>query len=98
MGDLHWVAYAPGEEPHMASGDTAHNEEIYRVRVKGILDAKWSHWFDGMTIIPEASGETLLTGPIADQAALHGLLEKIRNLGLPLLSVERAVIDDESYP
>ena len=65
-------------------------QEVYQIRVKGILDSKWSDWFDGFTIIPQASGETLLTGPVADQAALHGLLNKIRDIGLPLLSVKRA--------
>ena len=62
-------------------------QKVYQIRVKGILDSKWSDWFDGFTITPQASGETLLTGPVADQAALHGLLNKIRDIGLPLLSV-----------
>ena len=65
-------------------------QEVYQIRVKGILDNKWSDWFDGFTITPQTSGETLLTGPVADQAALHGLLNKIRDIGLPLLSVKRA--------
>lgn len=79
----------------MTSGDESHHRDIYQIRVKGVLDDKWSHWFEGMAIIPEASGETLLTGPVADQAALHGLLEKIRNLGLPLLSVAQAESEDK---
>jgi hypothetical protein len=58
--------------------------------VKGGLNGEWSDWFDGFTVTPQASGETLLTGVVADQAALHGLLNKIRDLGLPLLSVKRA--------
>ena len=62
---------------------------IYGIRVKGTLDRKWSDWFDGFTITPQANDETLLTGPVADQAALHGLLAKIRDLGLPLLLVKR---------
>ena len=62
---------------------------IYEIRVRGVLDKKWSDWFDGFTIMPQANDETLLTGPVADQAALHGLLGKIRDLGLPLLSVKR---------
>ena len=62
---------------------------IYEIRVRGVLDKKWSDWFDGFTIMPQANDETLLTGPVADQAALHGLLNKIRDLGLPLLSVKR---------
>jgi hypothetical protein len=63
--------------------------EIYQVRVKGILDAQWSDWFDGFAVIPLDGGETLLAGRVADQAALHGLLVKIRDLGLPLLSLNR---------
>jgi hypothetical protein len=60
--------------------------------VKGNLDLKWSDWFDGFTLTPQAGDETLLAGPVADQAALHGLLAKIRDLGLPLLLVKR--VDD----
>jgi hypothetical protein len=62
---------------------------IYQIRVKGELDPKWSDWFDGFAIEPQADHETLLSGPVADQAELHGLLAKIRDLGLPLLSVIR---------
>ena len=57
--------------------------------MKGNLDQKWSDWFDGLTITPQANDATILTGPVADQAALHGLLGKIRDLGLPLLLVKR---------
>jgi hypothetical protein len=57
--------------------------------VKGHLDPKWSDWFDGFTITPEEDNETSLLGAVADQAGLHGLLAKIRDLGLPLLSVRR---------
>ena len=62
---------------------------IYRIRVEGRLDTNWSDWFNGLIIAPQADDETVLAGPVADQAALHGLLAKIRDLGLPLLSVER---------
>ena len=62
---------------------------IYEIRVSGVLDRKWSDWFDGFAITPQADDETLLAGPVADQADLHGLLAKIRDLGLPLLSVQR---------
>jgi heme-degrading monooxygenase HmoA len=62
---------------------------IYRIRVKGVLDQSWSDWFDGLTITPQANGNTLLTGPLRDQAALHGLLAKVRDMGLALLSVTR---------
>jgi len=60
---------------------------IYRIRIKGYLDNLWADRFEGMTIVPEDNGDTLLTGPVADQAALHGLLKKVRNLGMPLVSV-----------
>ena len=62
---------------------------VYRIEVRGVLGEEWSDWFDGLAITPQASGETLLTGLVTDQAALHGLLCKIRDLGLPLLSVNR---------
>lgn len=61
----------------------------YLIRMKGHLDPKWSDWFDGMQIDHEPNGETLMQGVVSDQAALHGLLAKIRDLGLPLLSVTR---------
>jgi hypothetical protein len=61
---------------------------VYEIRVKGNLEARWSDWFDGFAIIPVAHDETTLVGPVADQAALHGMLHKIRDLGLPLLSVQ----------
>jgi hypothetical protein len=73
----------------MVDGREFDRQGVYQIRVRGILDEKWSDWFDGFTIIPQGDDETLLTGPVADQAALHGLLGKIRDLGLPLLSVER---------
>jgi hypothetical protein len=62
---------------------------VYQIRVKGHLDLKWSDWFDGFTIAPQENDETVLSGPIVDQASLHGLLAKIADLGLPLLSVKR---------
>ena len=64
-------------------------EAIYEVKIRGILDESWSEWMDGLSIIPTGDGDTLLTGPIRDQCALYGLLGKIRDLGLPLLSVEQ---------
>ncbi len=67
----------------------AKDAAIYEIRVKGVLDGSWSEWFDGMTLSSDASGETTLSGPVADQAALHGLLAKVRDLGLPLLAVRR---------
>ena len=66
---------------------------LYEIRVKGNLDLRWSDWFDGFSISPVGDGETLLIGSVADQAALHGVLHKIRDLGLPLLSVQRLARD-----
>ena len=73
----------------MTDGREFDTQAIYQIRVRGNLDRKWSDWFDGFTITLQANDETLLVGPVADQAALHGLLAKIRDLGLPLLSVRR---------
>jgi hypothetical protein len=64
-------------------------KEIYAIRVKGYLDQERSDWFDGMSITHTIDGETILSGPIVDQAALHGVLAKIRDLGLSLLEVKR---------
>jgi hypothetical protein len=61
----------------------------YRIRVRGRLDERWSDWFNGFTISYPAEDETLLTGRVPDQAALHGMLAKIRDLGLSLLSINR---------
>jgi len=60
---------------------------VYQIRIRGHLDARWTDWFDGLTITLEAGGDTLFTGPVVDQAALHGLLKKVRDSGMPLLSV-----------
>jgi hypothetical protein len=65
----------PGEPP------------VYQIRIKGHLGAQWSDWFEGLTLTLEVDGDTLLTGPLVDQAALHGLLKKVRDLGMPLISV-----------
>ena len=68
--------------------DEKHNQpQCYQIRFKGHLDAQWADRFEGLAITLEDNGVTLLTGPVADQAALHGLLRKVRDLGLPLLSV-----------
>ena len=67
--------------------------ERYEIRVQGVLDRHWSAWFEGLKLRSEPDGVTVLVGPVADQAALHGLLARVRDLGLPLLSVRR--IDPE---
>ena len=65
-----------------------HDESgLYEIRIKGHLDNRWADWFEGLTITLEEDGDTLLTGPVIDQAALHGLLKKVRDLGMPLVSV-----------
>ncbi|HET9912157.1 MAG TPA: hypothetical protein VFQ13_09730 [Anaerolineales bacterium] len=60
---------------------------VYQIRIEGHLDHQWADWFSGMSVTLEENGDTLLTGPVVDQAALFGLLKKIRDLGLPLISV-----------
>jgi hypothetical protein len=62
---------------------------VYQIRLQGHLDRQWAAWFEGLTITLEENGDTLLTGPVVDQAALYGLLRKVRDLGIPLLSVIR---------
>ncbi|MEO8354782.1 MAG: hypothetical protein ABI621_02605 [Chloroflexota bacterium] len=71
---------------------------IYQIRIKGHLGSQWTDWFEGLTIILEESGNTLLTGPVVDQAALHGLLKKVRDLGMPLVSVNRIKPDQKGAP
>ena len=70
-------------------------DPIYQVRIQGHLGDEWAGWFQGLTVTREEIGETLLTGPLPDQAALHGLLKRVRDLGLPLLAVNRL---DEHRP
>lgn len=62
---------------------------IYQIRLQGHLGRQWMDWFDGMSITLEDNGDTVLTGPVVDQAALHGVLKKVRDVGIPLLSVTR---------
>ncbi len=79
----------------MTNGRQFDKPGTYHIRVKGNLDHRWSDWFDGFAIAPQPGDETLLSGPVADQAALHGLLNKIRDLGLPLLLGKREEQSDE---
>ena len=60
---------------------------VYQIRIKGYLGSEWSDWFEGLSITLEDNGDTLLTGPVVDQAALHGVLRKVRDVGMPLVSV-----------
>lgn len=70
-----------------------HESAWYEIRLEGRIDPRWAAWFDGMTVSTHADGTTVLHGQVADQAALHGLLQRLRDLGLPLLSVDRAETD-----
>ena len=78
--------HSPGKHPNQPL--------IYQIRIKGHLGRQWADWFGEATIRLEESGDTLLTCPVVDQAALHGLLKKVRDLGLPLLAVNQVVRDD----
>lgn len=59
----------------------------YEIRLQGRLESRWAAWFDGLSLTPQSDGTTVIHGPVADQAALHGLLQKVRDTGLPLVSV-----------
>ena len=76
-----------------ASTGNRHEPGRYEVRLKGHLDGRWAAWFDGLSLSREGDGTTIIDGPIADQAALHGLLQKVRDTGLPLVSVIRVEPD-----
>ena len=65
---------------------------VYQIRIKGHLGPQWTDWFGGLTITLEDNGDTLLTGPVVDQAALHGVLRKVRDLGMPLVSIIRVTL------
>ena len=71
--------FKPGTDPS--------RPEVYQIRIKGHLGRQWTDWFSGLSITLEDNGDTVLTGPVVDQAALHGLLKKVRDLGMPLVSV-----------
>jgi len=81
----------------ISTGDH-HDPGRYEIRVKGHLDPRWAAWFDGMSLANESDGVTVIHGPVADQAALHGLLRKVRDLGLPLISVTQVEPDQPDVP
>jgi hypothetical protein len=66
---------------------------VFQIRIKGHLGPQWTDWFDGMAITLEDDGDTLLTGPVADQAALHGMIKKVRDLGMTLVSINSVLPD-----
>jgi hypothetical protein len=80
--------HAAPREPHRA--------EQYEIRLKGHLAGRWSAWFDDLILTRDSDGTTLIEGPVVDQAALHGLLQKVRDTGLPLVSVTRVDPDQPS--
>lgn len=71
---------------------------VYQIRIKGHLGHQWTDWFEGLTITLEEAGDTLLSGPVVDQAALHGYLKKVRDLGMPLLSVNSVGTSQPDVP
>ena len=70
-----------------ASTEDQHEPRLYEIRLKGHLDARWTDWFEGLSLTHASDGTTMLSGPVVDQAALYGVLRKVRDLGLPLVSV-----------
>ena len=72
--------------------------EPYEIRIQGHLGARWAAWFDGLSLSNETDGTTLIRGSVADQSALHGLLQKVRDLGLPLVSVTQVDADHTDIP
>ncbi len=75
-----------------------HSPERYEIRLRGHLDSRWEAWFDGLSLSNESDGTTIIGGPVVDQAALHGLLQKVRDLGLPLVSVTQVQPDQPECP
>ena len=71
---------------------------VYQIRIEGHLGRQWTDWFGGLSITLEDNGDTLLTGPVIDQSALYGLLKKVRDLGMPLVSVNRVESNQENTP
>lgn len=75
-----------------------HDRSWYEIRLQGRLDPRWSAWFDGLTLTAGADGTTTIRGPVVDQASLHGLLQRLRDLGLPLISVTQVEPDPAMQP
>jgi len=85
-------------EQYFAPKEKRHEPGHYEICLKGHLDARWVAWFAGLSLTCESDGTTVLAGPVVDQAALHGVLRKIRDLGLPLVSVTRVEPDQPDLP
>jgi len=75
-----------------------HEAGHFEIRLQGHLEARWAAWFDGLSLTREDDGTTLIRGPVVDQAALHGLLQKVRDVGLPLVSVRNVTTDGSAAP
>jgi hypothetical protein len=75
-----------------------YNPGRYEIRLKGHLDSRWTAWFDGLSLTNESDGTTIICGPVVDQAALHGLLQKVRDLGMPLVSVTQVESEQPNAP
>jgi hypothetical protein len=84
----------------MSAPPTGHRHETrdYEIRLKGHLDSRWAAWFDGLSLTNDSDGTTLIHGPVVDQAALHGLLQRVRDTGLPLVSVTQVEPDQPEAP
>jgi hypothetical protein len=90
--------YLPIMSEKPASAGRWHEAGQYEIRLKGHLDTRWAAWFDGLTLTRERDGTTLMAGLVVDQAALHGVLQKVRDLGLPLVSVTQVDPDKPDVP
>ena len=84
-------------ETHASQG-RRHEAGHYEIRLQGHLEPRWAAWFEGLTLTREGEGITLIRGPVVDQAALHGLLQKVRDVGLPLVSVRNLTTDGSTAP
>ena len=88
---------APAPKPAATAAD-ADPVPAYEIRVAGLLAARWSAWFDGLAITTDGDGTTVIRGPVVDQAALHGLLQKLRDVGIPLISLTQLPTDPPTEP
>ena len=80
------------------STGTHNGARWYEIRLKGHLDSRWAAWFDGLSLTHDSDGTTIISGPVVDQAALHGLLQKVRDVGIPLVSVAQVDPDEPDVP